>query len=201
MTEHVRDGDAEDSDPVERAMRDCYDAYKWRIWRFVVSQLGGARKQDAEDVCQETWAAFFSKFEEHVAKYDDLAMVLFPIAHCRVVDHWRKRGGMPEAAAASEDLEALAHGVAPQCGILVDDSTSRSVDLKRALADLTERQRQALHFHHVTRLTLNETARLMGISPNTVKKTLGVALTKLRASPKLDSYQLPLGRGRFAGDE
>ncbi|MFE6895184.1 RNA polymerase sigma factor [Streptomyces sp. NPDC057694] len=201
MSERVRDGSAEDSTPVERAMRDCYDAYKWKIWRFVVAQLGVVRKQDAEDVCQETWTTFFSKFEEHVAKYEDLAMVLFPIAHCRVADHWRKRGRTPETVSASEDLEALAHSVAPHCGIPADTSTNQSVDLKRALADLTQRQREALQFHHVARLTVSETAQLMGISPNTAKKTIKVALAKLRSSPKLESYQLPFDRGRFARDE
>ncbi|MEV6057825.1 sigma-70 family RNA polymerase sigma factor [Streptomyces sp. NPDC052107] len=201
MTERAHGSDEEDRDPAEQDMRDCYDAYKWRIWRFVASQLAGACKEDADDVCQETWTTFFSKYTEHVDKYDDLAMILFPIARCRIADYWRKRGRTPEAAAASEDLEALAHGVAPHCGVLIDDTTSRSVDLKRALADLTTRQREALHHHHVAGLTTQETARLMGITPHTVKKTLKVALAKLRVSRRLESYQSPADRRRFARDE
>ncbi|MFF4575365.1 RNA polymerase sigma factor [Streptomyces sp. NPDC001410] len=170
-------------------MRQFYAAHHERLRRFVRHRTGHGGGRDAEDVCQEIWLVFFANYDAHVAKYDNLAKVLFPIARCRIAEYWRKHGRTHETPVEATNLGALADALRCVEGEAVFERAVRRIDVERALACLTERQLDTLHLLYVDGLTVGEVAPLMGISENTVKKFRTVACDKLRKSEQLDGYR------------
>jgi RNA polymerase sigma factor (sigma-70 family) len=188
------DGPGNDAD-LERyeSMRRFYEAHHPRLRGYVSRRVGSGWKVNADDVCQEIWLVFFRKYEAHVANYDNPLKVLFPIAYCRIAEYWEKYSKSQEAPTEGADLRLLAGALsAAHFGTgrgTGEEAACLRLDIGLALAELTPRQREALHLHYLDDLTVGETASLMGISENTVKKLLKTALERLRESTRLDSYQ------------
>jgi RNA polymerase sigma factor (sigma-70 family) len=61
------------------------------------------------------------------------------------------------------------------------DDTRRDLDLERAVARLSDRQREAVDLRYFAGLTVVETAAAMGCAEGTVKSTLSDARARLRA--------------------
>lgn len=167
------------------AMRRIYLENQPTLLRFVARRVGG--RGEAEDVCQETWRVFYVKYDEYVASYGHAARMLYPIARYRIGDFWRRqRGRAHEVAIEREDLVGLADALCRS-----PDKHRRAdlrMDLERALAGLTPRQREAMYLRYVDDVAEEHAATLMGLSPNTVKKHLKEAKESLRAMPSLDLY-------------
>lgn len=172
-------------------MLNVYTQQHARLRRFIERRLTQGRKQDADDVCQETWLRFYAKYDDHMARYDNPAKVLFPIARCRVAEYWRQRGRTScEAPVEDDNLSRLADAlVCAPSGASAFEGAVRRIDVERALARLTERQRETLHLRYLDDLAVGEIAPLMGVSENTVKKLRRVACEKLQKSAQLDSYR------------
>ncbi|MCZ4120198.1 RNA polymerase sigma factor [Streptomyces sp. H39-S7] len=168
-------------------MRHFYASHHSRLRGFVSRRMA-SRSADAEDVCQEIWLVFFVKYDTHVENYDDPVKVLFPIARCRLAEYWQKHSKSREAPVEGDDLTLLADAwTAAQRD--AGEAACLRMDVMEALAALTPRQREALHLHYLDGLKVDETAPLMGISENTVKKLLKTARNRLRGSVRLGSYQ------------
>lgn len=60
------------------------------------------------------------------------------------------------------------------------DFTPANLDLARAIARLTQRQRTAVQLHYLVDLDIETTAQVMGCAPGTVKATLHQARGRLR---------------------
>ena len=76
--------------------------------------------KEAEDVCQETWRAFFFAFDRFVADDGDPERVLYKIAYCRSMDFWRARMREPAVVTDEAGLTQLVESVSPfqpGCGI------------------------------------------------------------------------------------
>ncbi|MEV8548055.1 RNA polymerase sigma factor [Streptomyces sp. NPDC051572] len=170
-------------------MRAVYHEHHPYLWKFVRRRIP-VHRQDAEDVCQETWSIFFLRFDDHMRNYATPRLILCPIARYRVADYWRRHGRNHEAPVEGEDLALLADAVAGTRYAFDDEGVCRNIDLMEALAGLPRRQREALHFHYLDELTVEETAQLMAISANTVKKNLTRAREQLKKSLHLHSYEL-----------
>lgn len=181
--------DAEEEAGRQEGMRQFYTDHHERLREFVRGRTARGGGRDVEDVCQEIWMVFFAKYDAHVARYDNLAKVLFPIARCRIAEYWRKHGRTQETPVESANLGALADALSRAEGDAVFERAVRRMDVERALSCLTERQLDTLHLLYVDRLTVAEVAPLMGISENTVKKFRAVACDKLRKSDQLDGYR------------
>jgi RNA polymerase sigma factor (sigma-70 family) len=166
-----------------QAMWRFYHEHHPRLRRFVAVRVG---ERESEDVCQEIWQSFFVNFDSFLRKYGNTGKVLYPIAYHRISDFWRERGRLLEAPVEGENLAQLADAMRPQ--IAGYRGVDRRIDVEKALVDLTDRQRRALHLHHVDGLTVCDTAALMGVSVNTAKDHLKRALQKLRSASSLDSY-------------
>lgn len=165
-------------------MRWFYRQHQVKLLAYVARRVGG--RMEAEDVCQETWLAFFVKYDEYRVTYGRAVKVLYAIARCRIVDFWRRRGRTREELVEGDDLVLLANSLWSD-NRLRWDINSR-IDIERALAALPPRQREALHLHYVDDLTVAVTAMLMGVSENAVKKQVKKALQMLRAIGLLRSY-------------
>ncbi|MFG2227621.1 RNA polymerase sigma factor [Streptomyces sp. NPDC048644] len=165
------------------AMRIFYTIHHPKLAAFVARRVEG--QSGAEDVCQEVWRLFFIRYDAYLKAYDEPVKALYPIARCRIAEFWNRRGRMREDPFEGEDLALLTHAMASDLPVGIE----RRVDVERALACLPERQREALHLHHIDNLTVLETAVLMGIGENGVKKLLKKALSTLRATPALTAYR------------
>ncbi|MFJ9588732.1 RNA polymerase sigma factor [Streptomyces acidicola] len=173
------EGDHQQSALERQQIEDFYMQEQRKLWNFVARRIG---EDQAEDVCQESWRSLVLWLRRCQPKLDkELGAMLFHTAELRIADFCKRNKRVPPPA-AGEDLVALesARDEYP----LVD----RRIDLKRALADLTDRQREALHLLYVDRLSVSETAVLMGITPDGVKNHKKRALNKLRSAPALASY-------------
>lgn len=165
------------------AMRAFYVAHHPKLAAFVARRVEG--KQEAEDLCQETWRRFFIRYDHYVDSYDEPVKALYPIASCRIADYWKERGRVREVPFTGEDVTTLIHELAPDLATGI----ARRVDVEHALVHLTERQREALRLHHIDQLRVAETAVLMGIGENGVKNLLKKALEALRHTTVLSDYR------------
>ncbi|MEV0634385.1 RNA polymerase sigma factor [Streptomyces sp. NPDC050619] len=170
------------------AMRAFYTAHHPKLAAFVARRVEG--KPEAEDLCQDVWRLFFIRYDHYVEFYDEPVKALYAIARCRIAEFWKRRGRAREVPFEGEDMTLLIHAMAPD----LPTGIERRVDVGRALASLPERQREALHLHHIDSLTVAETAVLMGIGSNGVKKLLKKALETLRDTAALSAYG-PAGTG------
>jgi len=87
---------------------------------------------------------------------------------------WRRRWNGEHAYAEPPEPEAGSH----------DDADGRH-DLWTAMGRLPRRQRAVIVLRYVEDLSEAETARLLGVSPGTVKSQTSKALAKLRIDPAL----------------
>lgn len=109
---------------------------------------------------------------------------LYRIANCRAADHLRRNGRSLTVEAG--DLEkALLEGEHADGFAAVELRT----DLERALAELSERQRQALVLRYLAGLPVKECAAVLGQGHDNMKKILKKALQTLRTSPRMDTYE------------
>ena len=162
-------------------MRRCYQEHDPGLRKYVSRRM--CCRTDTEDVCQEIWLSFFTRYDEFVATYDDVGKVLYPIATCRIADFWRRRGRTREAPV--EDLVLLVDSLHPGA----ETDADRGADIRRALEKLTVRQREALHLRYADDLKVDTVAVLMGITAHAVKKLVTKALKTLRGMGFLDSYR------------
>lgn len=174
---------AADDHEHREAKRAFYTAHHPKLAAFVMRRVKD--KEEAEDLCQDIWRIFFNKYDQYVKSYDDPVKVLYPIATCRIADFWEDRRRAREVPFGGEDTTVLIHAMASN----LPTGIERRVDVERALACLTERQREALHLHYIDRLTVVETAVLMGIGSNGVKNLLKKALERLRNTTALSDYR------------
>lgn len=127
----------------------------------------GARA-DCEDVVQEALQIAWSKRNQFDPSRGTVRQWLLAITAQQVrLAHRRQR---PAAA-----LNTIADRLVSQ-----EVDVAGDVDLARAMADLTTRQRTAIDCHYFVGLTIAETATVMGCSEGTVKSTLFDARTRLR---------------------
>jgi len=122
----------------------------------------------AEDVCQETflkaWRRIRSLREEDIGSWLIRIAANESISACRRRHRWQVlaerlgRFSIRSEAAASES----------------------QLDLRRALDGLTPELRAAITLHYYQDLTVEETARMLGVPIDTVKSRLKAALRRLR---------------------
>jgi len=138
-------------------------------------RLHGAAEPD--DLASETFLGVFTGLAGFRGDEDALRAWVFTIAHCRLVDDWRRRSRRPQAAADDRDLAGYVGGdveddaftrldaesVHRICGLLPDDQ--RAVVLLRVLGDLT----------------VEQVAQVMGRSVASVKALQRRGLRTLRA--------------------
>ncbi|GGP00335.1 RNA polymerase sigma factor [Wenjunlia tyrosinilytica] len=108
---------------------------------------------------------------------------LYRIAQCRLNDRFRRRGRT--LTLETSDLEYLADSVREEGFAAVE----LRIDFEQALAELDERQRQALLLHHVAGFAVKECAEVLGVGIDNMKKILKQARGRLRQSPRMDAYE------------
>ena len=150
----------------EQAFRALYRRHTPRL-RMIVARLLGSRRDEVDDVVQETWLAGcrgIHRFNGNAQFSSWLTTIGIRAAYSR----FSSNGG----AAESFDDSVLVAGES------VDVATV--VDLERALERLPDHQRVVVVLHDVEGFTHDEIAQQLGIASGTSKATLSRARHTLR---------------------
>jgi RNA polymerase sigma-70 factor (ECF subfamily) len=164
----------------EEAFRRLYAELYDPVCRFVGARVRSAA--EAEDLV----AAVFGRFVEGLAGFDAgrgpvTAWVLGMARHA-VIDHQRRQaayGGARRTAARAEDLhDVLAADVPDALGVLVRDEEIRAV--RAWLHRQDEATRELLELRYGQGLTSRETAQVLGLTRDAVKKRCERVLKQMR---------------------
>jgi RNA polymerase sigma-70 factor (ECF subfamily) len=153
------------------AFRAFYDAYAGRILAYV--RALGRERNAAEDVVQEVFLAVWRKAASYRPERGDVAGWLYTITRNRLVDRWRRRGGVVEQE--EFDFEALAAHDRGAEGKIVD------LSVRKALAGLAREQREALELAYFGGLTYEETAARLALPLGTLKSRIRAGLARMKA--------------------
>jgi RNA polymerase sigma-70 factor (ECF subfamily) len=130
------------------AVRFLYLQYADNVYGYVRSIVRD--DYEAEDVTQQV----FTKLMVVIGRYEQRAVPfsawILRLAHNAAIDHMRKRRAVPAAEVYGADEHAL------------EGNDDRSRELRLALADLPEEQRDVIVLRHVVGLSPTEIAGRMG---------------------------------------
>jgi RNA polymerase sigma-70 factor (ECF subfamily) len=154
------------------AAEELVDCYYERIYLFM--RAVGHDRQISEDLTQET----FLRAWYHIGQLRDgkaLNGWLFRIAGNVSRLYWRKHKGVD--ATGSEGLETPLGG--PN-GLEGASGQEQSMRLRKAVARLPRKLRQAIVLHYMDQLTISEAADAAGVRLGTLKSRLNRAIEALR---------------------
>lgn len=158
---------------LDRCREGDRDAFDEVVVRYGLQVLRTARlilrdEQLAEDVVQDTFVRAWRNIRS--LRDQEPGPWLMRIATNESISVWRRR----------HRFDALAQ----RFGRLREEKTAPSaeshLDLARALARLSAEQRAVIVLHYYQDLSVEDTARTLGLPPDTVKSRLKVALRRLR---------------------
>lgn len=150
----------------------------------------------AEDLAQQTWMRYMSWLLKHPTERVH-NVVGFLVRHAEWVrrDHYERLYRGEIVAHEADVVHVVADALAAQDRDLVlislpvaSGAVDRQVDVRRALADLSERERQAVLLRYGDEMTTTQIGAVLGISQQMASKLIRTVLTKLRGSPHLVAY-------------
>lgn len=183
-----------DDDALERLVSDAkagdpwafgrlFDAYHLPVYRFIASRV--RNPSDAEDLTQ----LVFVKALEALPRYEQRGIPfggwLFRLARNTVIDHARTRHEHADLGAALE--QASGDRGPDQIAVLNEDLDA----VARALAALTDEQREAIELRFFAGLSAREAADVMGKHEGTIRGLQFRAIAALRRSlgMELSAYE------------
>lgn len=150
------------------ALDELYGATHQQLWRFLVRLSGSVA--DAEDLFQETWLAA-ARHARRLREDTRLLPWLYTVAHNRFRNarrtHARRRQQLGELAAA-----APAAAPDPDAGLWAERVAA-------AFSELPETYRETLLLCAVEELDTADVARVLGLTPEAVRKRLSRARAEL----------------------
>lgn len=155
-----------------------FDEYNEPIYRFIANRVN--RPSDAEDLTQLVFVKALEALPRYEVRGVPFGGWLFRLARNTIIDHARTRH---DHAA----LDAAADRAADEAG--PDEVTLLRQDLDavaRALASLTDEQREAIELRFFAGLSAREAAEVMGKQEGTVRGLQFRAIASLRRSLGLD---------------
>ena len=173
MTRHGLPSDLTDSALISRflggdegAFRELYLRHTPRLRMIVMRLLGAARRDEVDDVVQETWLAGCRGIHRYAgdAKFASwLTTIGIRSAYSRF------------ARSSDSETELFDDLPAPSGA-----GPASAIDLERALGQLPDHQRVVVVLHDIEGFTHEEIARQLGIASGTAKATLSRARSVLR---------------------
>ncbi|MEW5992530.1 MAG: sigma-70 family RNA polymerase sigma factor [Chloroflexota bacterium] len=161
-----------------------FDEYHEPVYRFIANRVN--RPADAEDLTQLVFVKALEALPRYEVRGVPFGGWLFRLARNTIIDHARTRHDHAE-------LDAAADRATDDAG--PDEVTLLRQDLDavaRALADLTDEQREAIELRFFAGLSAREAAEAMGKQEGTVRGLQFRAIASLRRSLGLDLDAEPM---------
>ena len=152
-----------------------YEHYYDSIFRYVSFRTGN--RAEAEDITAEVFVRMIESIHRFKWQGYPFSSWLFRIAHNLVVDFYRKRGRR-QTVSLENAPPIMEEGVVDADARM--DLELRMEDVRRAMEDLTDLQREAITLRFAGGLSVAETAKAMGKKDNAVKALQHAGLKKLR---------------------
>jgi RNA polymerase sigma factor (sigma-70 family) len=165
------------------AFDSLYGRHRAPVFRYVRRQVGEDRI--AEEIFQDIWMRVI-KVRARYAASARFTTWLYTIAHNRLMDHFRSLGAKPEEvpllADDNDDPEVPASEAdGPESSLMRRRIAER---ILQALDALPSAQREAFVLQQEGSLTVEEIAKVTGVTRETAKSRLRYALAKLRQDLK-----------------
>ena len=158
-----------------------YERHRGGVYRYVLRHCGNAHV--ADEIFQDVWMNVIRSRSTY-APTSRFSAWLYPLAHNRLVDHWRATGHVDTVSIDGDDEVSDAVTAFPAARADEPDERAEHRDLaarlRTALAKIPPVQRDALLLQHESGLSLLEIATLTGVGVETVKSRLRYAVAKLR---------------------
>jgi RNA polymerase sigma-70 factor (ECF subfamily) len=164
LVQLIADGD-------RRAMAQLYARHNVRLYRFILRLTGNAATAEdlVNDVFLELWrAARNFRAESRVSTW------LLAIARNRALSLMRRRADEP----LDDRVAAMIEDTADDPEATADKLSRRSI-VRRCLQQLSPAHRQVMDLVYYHDRSVDETAVILGISPNTVKTRMFYARSKM----------------------
>ncbi len=171
------------------AWRVLVERYSVRVFALIRSQ--GVDPELAEEITQSTFATMAAKLREY-SEVGRFEAWLFRIAMNRLRDEMRRRKRQASAM-DDETLIALA-GTAPEERANDPAEATEIRALRRAMADLSDADREVIQLRHYGGLSFRQIAETLGQPLGTVLARQHRALQKL--ADLIDKHQSQAPRGR-----
>ncbi len=164
--------EAQRGDP--EAFGRIFDAYAVRIQRFIASRVNSP--SDAEDLTQLVFVKALEALPRYEVRGIPFGGWLFRLARNAIIDQVRtRRDHLSLVAAATRETE----DAGPEAMAALRDDLDR---VARALAELTDDQREVIELRFFAGLSVHETADAMGRQDGTIRGLQFRALASLRRS-------------------
>jgi len=154
----------------QEAFHLLYDRWAGRLLAYVrqIARRGGS----PEDVVQDVFLAVWRKAKTYRPERGNVAGWLYTITRNRVVDKWRRKGGLVEDDGFDLlGLEAEEHD---------DEARATAISVRGALDELTDEQRSAIELAYFGGLTYQEAAERLDLPLGTLKSRIRAGLARMR---------------------
>ncbi len=152
-----------------------YECYYDKILRYVTFKTGNLA--EAEDITGEVFLRMLESIQSFRWQGYPFTSWLFRIAHNLVVDHFRKKSR--KRTVPLDNAESVAGSNASDIEGYVDLKLSMQ-EVRHAMEDLTDLQREVISLRFAAGLSVAETARAVVKKDNAVKSLQLAGLKKLR---------------------
>lgn len=168
LADRIRAGQAE-------ALGELYDAYASVALATALRVVGD--REEAEDVVHDAFVAVWRKIDRFDAERGALRAWLMTVVRNRAIDRVRARRPKMDLDDADE-RSLLRTGPNPTWEAALRRASA--IDVRTAMAELPDEQRQAVELAFFHGYTYREVAELTGVPPGTASGRLRLALAKLR---------------------
>jgi len=157
----------------QAAVERLFETHFERVARYIAIRIGNM--SDAEDLASEVFVRALKTVDTYKETGAPMEAWLFRIAHNIAIDYLRQKGRRP--AVPLDETLPLAARDNPTEDVERDQEVE---ELKKAVAQLTEAQKQVLALRFGSEMTSEETAEVMGKKPGAVREMQSAAIKKLR---------------------
>ena len=162
--------DAQEDNEIELAA--LYEEYYDKIARYAYVRIGD--RVEAEDIAGEVFLKALQSLKSYRARGIPMQAWLFKIAHNLVVDYFRK---MQKRKTVPIDNIQIESGIDPA---IKAEQNAELVRVKKAMEQLTHKQREVLRLRFFSELTSKEAGQVLNKSGGAVREMQRSAIEKLR---------------------
>jgi len=156
------------------ALRAIYQRYARLVYTLAYRVLHSS--EEAEEVTQDVFLTLWEKGGYH-SERGGLSGYLTTMARSRAIDRVRSRNAHSRRL---QRWHVMTQAIAPSTPLDVASLTERTHDVRQALVDLSQEERQILEISYYDGLSQSEIAKKLDIPLGTVKTRARRALKKLR---------------------
>lgn len=186
MTDHSNQDDASLMRQIAKgrqaALSELYDRYARLVFSLALHTTGD--RASAEEITQDVFVRAWEHAEQYRPDQGAVRAWLASIARHRSIDLLRRQGTRAEVHSVSWDEMEEGSGIeVPSGGTQQEAELSMlRADVRAAVANLPEEQKQALALAYFRAYTQAEVATVLGVPLGTVKTRIRLGMDKLRAA-------------------